>query len=565
MRVFEGFADQGTEPLVSSERHPPDNDEGKPATIVIDGGLMCHAGWAGSKLPVLSFPNLIARPRARKAEQPAILVGRDIFTDTVRTWITRSPLERGVVTDFVTQELVFDHIFSNMIANTENSTLEHPILMTEPLCCPSVCRAGLSELLFECYGAPKVSYGVSSLFSLEHNMPGIENSLIISCGSYATEIIPVLNKTMQGQGTYRLDYGLEDVIIFMRNIIRCKYPNLMDDITYLRARELVSTHCYIPENYMEEVRNFEDPQFLNSKTHVIVVKKQKKTESQTGPKIKMAFGKMLIVEPKEENPLPEMSEEEEKLLKEDQAQWVTNARQERHRLQSQHDRMQRQKEALGNRHSFESKKRMRLLVQQAEDKEDTFGKNDTDWNVYKEIGPVQSELSKEDAVRLENLDRLLKAHDPHYYSATEWSSPKEGELHLSVERCQVPEILFQPSISGSKSQGLGDLLSLSLAKFSRAEQDLLCGNVFITGEGASIQGLKERIEAEIRMRRPFNSNLVVNTAENIGLDGWRGASSFAKSSEFESACVTRQSYDEHGSDYLAEHRLSNTYLSQQTS
>ena len=94
-------------------------------------------------------------------------VGRDIFTDLSRRWVSRSPVERGIVSNFVTQEAVFDHVFSTLGVKSE--TVGHPVVMTEALCCPATSREGVSELLFELYGAPSVAYGVDSLFSRYHN------------------------------------------------------------------------------------------------------------------------------------------------------------------------------------------------------------------------------------------------------------------------------------------------------------------------------------------------------------------------------------------------------------
>lgn len=52
----------------------------------------------------------------------------------------------------------------------------------------------MSELLFECYGIPKVAYGIDSLFSFYHSKPKnlISSGLIISSGYQCTHILPIL-------------------------------------------------------------------------------------------------------------------------------------------------------------------------------------------------------------------------------------------------------------------------------------------------------------------------------------------------------------------------------------
>lgn len=54
----------------------------------------------------------------------------------------------------------------------------------------------MSELLFECYGAPSVAYGIDALFSAHHNFSlegyELEDALIVSSGHQTSHILPVL-------------------------------------------------------------------------------------------------------------------------------------------------------------------------------------------------------------------------------------------------------------------------------------------------------------------------------------------------------------------------------------
>lgn len=76
--------------------------------------------------------------------------------------------------------------------------VEHPIVMTEAPCNPLHCRQMMSELLFECYRVPFVSYGVDGLYSFYHNK--IQRSLqpphtgiVLSSGYHCSHILPVIN------------------------------------------------------------------------------------------------------------------------------------------------------------------------------------------------------------------------------------------------------------------------------------------------------------------------------------------------------------------------------------
>lgn len=49
----------------------------------------------------------------------------------------------------------------------------------------------MSEILFECYGAPSVAYGVDSLFSYSYN--GGRNGLVVDSSYTSTHLIPVVD------------------------------------------------------------------------------------------------------------------------------------------------------------------------------------------------------------------------------------------------------------------------------------------------------------------------------------------------------------------------------------
>lgn len=53
----------------------------------------------------------------------------------------------------------------------------------------------MTELLFESYGAPSISFGLDSLFSFYDNSPSptTTDGLVISSSSSSTQVIPVLN------------------------------------------------------------------------------------------------------------------------------------------------------------------------------------------------------------------------------------------------------------------------------------------------------------------------------------------------------------------------------------
>ncbi|CAJ0935911.1 unnamed protein product [Ranitomeya imitator] len=67
----------------------------------------------------------------------------------------------------------------------------------------------VSELLFECYRVPKVSFGIDGLYSLYHNKRAAlpTSAIVVSSGYNCTHILPVLNGRLDGKNSSRIISG----------------------------------------------------------------------------------------------------------------------------------------------------------------------------------------------------------------------------------------------------------------------------------------------------------------------------------------------------------------------
>jgi actin-related protein 5 len=63
---------------------------------------------------------------------------------------------------------MLDYTFSHL-GLAKDSQIEFPMMMTEAMCNPNYSRSLASELLFEVYRLPAVSYAVDSLLSFYYN------------------------------------------------------------------------------------------------------------------------------------------------------------------------------------------------------------------------------------------------------------------------------------------------------------------------------------------------------------------------------------------------------------
>ncbi|KAH8414113.1 hypothetical protein KR222_007304 [Zaprionus bogoriensis] len=240
--------------------------------IVIDNGSYeCRVGWHNSKEPELRFRNVLTKPRkdrkkdnnqtpdattsaASAVEAGEIQVGNDITNiEMVRAHL-KSPFERNVITNWNHQEQIFDYIFTKMGLEGEDS-VAHPIVLTEALANPNICRRQMSELLFECYGVPAVSYGIDALYSWRHHQQQhkhVADALIISFGYSTTHVIPVLDGRMQLEHVRRLNVGGFHITNYLFRLMQMKYPVHLTAIAS-RMEKLVHEHCHIALDYREEL------------------------------------------------------------------------------------------------------------------------------------------------------------------------------------------------------------------------------------------------------------------------------------------------------------------------
>jgi actin-related protein 5 len=280
--------------------------------------------------------------------------------------------------------------------------------------------------------------------------------------------------------------------------------------------------------------------------------------------------------------------------------WLDNKRQLRVELMEKLKSQRRTKAELNDRKSLASQLRMKSIANLASDTpngkkrrkggDDTFGANDADWNIYKDIGTSKegAEVESEDdetriIEELRKLEGILLLHDAAFDESQAVDAEKDPsrslihaflrgptghfdhndpaqlhQLHLNVERIRVPEVLFSPGIAGVDQAGLIEISSGILQRSNH--QNELIKDIFVVGGFASLEGLDTRIERELRAVLPAGSPLRVRKAADVKLDAWKGAGKWFREMGVEARkknFVTRKTWEECGGDYLIEHEMGN--------
>jgi len=272
MEDEETFTFRDTKPTPDVIHPYTDSLRDEKTPIVVDhGSYNCRVGWACDNSPKLVFRNLMAKLRKEKGKSDVeILVGNDIANVEALRFQLKSPFDRDVITHIDTVENVFDYSFSHMGVDTEGS-INHPIVMTEAVCNPSLSRQFLNELLFECYQVPSVSLGIDALFSLQQNFSSevLPTSLVVRLGYQATHIIPVLDGKCDTQGVRRINLGGLQMISYLHRILQLKYPTHTSAATFSRAEELIHDYGYVAEDYQDEMERWTDPNYYDEQVRKI--------------------------------------------------------------------------------------------------------------------------------------------------------------------------------------------------------------------------------------------------------------------------------------------------------
>ncbi|KAG0204458.1 Nuclear actin-protein involved in chromatin remodeling [Mortierella sp. GBA30] len=237
--------------------------------IVIDNGSwQCRAGWAAEDRPRLVFDNQIAKFRDRKANISNTFVGNDVYSDVLARSNARTAFDGAVMCNPEIMEAVLDYIFIKM--GIDANKIDHPIVMTEPACVPPYNRNLMSELLFESYQIPSVTYGIDSLFSLYANGPDTsKDGIVMSLGHHFSHVIPVSGGKVHMEHAKRISYGGVPASEYMLKLMQMKYPTFPTKMTTTQSETLFINHTYVAHDYLEELASYEDPEVFKKKDRVI--------------------------------------------------------------------------------------------------------------------------------------------------------------------------------------------------------------------------------------------------------------------------------------------------------
>ncbi|KAI3628967.1 hypothetical protein CBS9595_000039 [Malassezia furfur] len=279
-------------------------------------------------------------------------------------------------------------------------------------------------------------------------------------------------------------------------------------------------------------------------------------------------------------------------------QWLDKIRKQHQEVIARIQGQKRLKEMMPDRKSAAAQQRMKNITALASeqsnssgsrqrrkrgDDEDTFGADDSDWAVYRNVVDAGEEEEREAMAQLEAVEAKLLEHDTQFTSEDTYAAmqarktllvttylrgfePKWDpndvaqyhQVHLNVERIRVPEVTWQPIMAGVDQAGLTELTGHVLRSFEAPVRERMIRNVLVTGRYAQLPHFDTRLAAGLRALLPPNAPLSVRRAQNARFDPWRGMRQWVldQPDVFRATSVTRADYEEKGAGWFKEHGLS---------
>jgi actin-related protein 5 len=125
----------------------------------------------------------------------------------------------------------------------------------------------MTEIVFECYGAPSLAYGIDSLFSYKYNQGN--TGIVVSSSHSSTHLIPVVgSKALLSQAT-RLNWGGSQSAEYLLKLLRLKYPTFPGKLNVLQAEDMVREHCYVSRDYDNELSRYLEWTGLEDRDRII--------------------------------------------------------------------------------------------------------------------------------------------------------------------------------------------------------------------------------------------------------------------------------------------------------
>ncbi|KAI9731083.1 MAG: Nuclear actin-protein involved in chromatin remodeling [Claussenomyces sp. TS43310] len=465
------------------------------AAIVIDNGSSAtRAGWSFEDAPRFSIPPIFAKYRDRKIGRTYAFAGSDVYADTTARGHMRNAFEAGsgIVSNWDVMESVLDYIFLKMGLDESNATIDVPIVITEAVANLPYSRKSMTEIIFECYSAPSLAFGIDSLFSYAHNQG--KTGLVVSSSHSSTHLIPVFNsKPLLSQAT-RLNWGGSQNAEYLLKLLRLKYPTFPGRINVSQAEYMVREHCYVSRDYDLELSHYLDWDGLEDRDRVV----------------QYPFTEEVVIQKSEE----ELARAAEKRKESGRRLQEQAAKMRLEKLMRKEQELEYYRE-LQTRISTETKKEIKRLLDAEELKDEAA--------LAKTIKELDASIRKSRQKDLGGPDVEEEAEAPDY-SLLEIPDDQLDEATLKQKRHQ--RLMKSNNEARARAKAEKEAEKARVAEIARLDEDRRINDLDgwlaerRAARAAMVQKLKdrERLKADLGNRKSLASQIRMKSIANLASD-----------------------------------------------
>ncbi|KAG3010290.1 hypothetical protein PC128_g17001 [Phytophthora cactorum] len=125
---------------------------------------------------------------------------------------------------------------------------------------------------------------------------------------------------------------------------------------------------------------------------------------------------------------------------------------------------------------------------------------------------------------------------------------EEQALEMGVEMVTVPEVLFHPSDIGINQAGIAETIVQAVEACPEELSDAFYANILLVGGNTKFKNFRQRLERDLRSLVPDDFDIGLHEPSDPILAAWRGCCSLAESDALSERVVSKQEYEEHGSN-----------------
>ncbi|CAL1545021.1 unnamed protein product [Lymnaea stagnalis] len=216
--------------------------------VVLDNGSdTCKAGLAREDEPTVIFPSVFSpvhfvissliysNDKTRYVGQKAL--------DKDATLPLKSPVQRGLITNWDDMEAVWDYVFKEALAIDPRTT---PVMMTETHNNPRTNREKTAQILFETFQVPAFFMASQPVLSLYNS--GRTTGAVVDIGEGVTTAVPIYEGFAIPEAVVKMDFAGYDVTEYLLTLLAGKGYNLTSPPDRRSVKRLKETSCSVAAN-----------------------------------------------------------------------------------------------------------------------------------------------------------------------------------------------------------------------------------------------------------------------------------------------------------------------------